>query len=141
MKDDIACLAGLSEMDERRYNQPRFANSWRHQYSIAPKPGMPLDVLEVFFTCTLCSLKALTCFQWYIAIIREQTERDMLTRHHADRTVLQEKSQETDMYWGYFWAELGYMFGPAFDQMTLSQAAQAEFTAVERILARALASQ
>ncbi|OAQ60636.1 RNA recognition, RNP-1 [Pochonia chlamydosporia 170] len=124
MKDDIACLAGLSEMDERRYNQPRFANSWRHQYSIAPKPGMPLDVLE-----------------WYIAVIREQTERDMLTRHHANRTVLQEKSQETDMYWGYFWAELGYMFGPAFDQMTLSQAAQAEFTAVERILARALASQ
>lgn len=42
------------------------------------------------------------------------------------------------MYWGYFWAELGYSFGPHFDQMTLLQAAQAEFNAVERILARAL---
>lgn len=45
------------------------------------------------------------------------------------------------MYWGYFWAELGYVFGHGFDQMTLSQAAQAEFTAVERILARALTCQ
>jgi hypothetical protein len=79
--------------------------------------------------------------QWYIAIIREQTQRDMLGRPHAERTVLQEKSQETDMYWGYFWAELGYVFGHGFDQMTLSQAAQAEFTAVERILARALTCQ
>lgn len=83
----------------------------------------------------------LTQLQWYIAIIREQTQRDMLTRQHADRTVLQEKSEQTDMYWGYFFAEIGYMFGPAFDQMTLSQAAIAEFTAVERILARALPSQ
>lgn len=65
----------------------------------------------------------------------------MLTRQHADRTFLQEKSEETDMYWGYFFAELGYMFGPSFDQMTLSQAAAAEFAAVERILNRALPSQ
>jgi hypothetical protein len=47
MKDDIACLGNLSDMEERRHNQPRFASCWRHQYSIAPKPGMPLDVLEV----------------------------------------------------------------------------------------------
>ena len=65
----------------------------------------------------------------------------MLARQHAERTILQEMSQETDMYWGYFWAELGYNFGPAFDQMTLSQAAHVEFSAVERILARALAGQ
>lgn len=76
--------------------------------------------------------------QWYIAVIREQTQRDMLTRQHSERTILQERSLETDMYWGYFWTELGYSFGPAFDHMTLSQAAHAEFSAVERILARAL---
>ncbi|KHO00373.1 RNA recognition motif domain protein [Metarhizium album ARSEF 1941] len=124
MKDDIAYLANLSEMEERQYNQPRFANCWRHQYSLVPKPGMPLDVIE-----------------WYIAMIREQTHRDMVARPHADRTILLERSQDTDMYWGYFWAEVGFMFGPTFDQMTLSQAAQEEFTAVERILARALAPQ
>ncbi|KAG8412601.1 hypothetical protein J3458_014311 [Metarhizium acridum] len=124
MKDDISCLANLSDMEERRYNQPRFASCWRHQYSLAPKPGMPLDVIE-----------------WYIAMIREQTHRDMVARPHVERTILLEKAQETDMYWGYFWAEVGYMFGPAFDQMTLSQAAHAEFTAVERILARALTPQ
>ncbi|EFY95219.1 RNA recognition, RNP-1 [Metarhizium robertsii ARSEF 23] len=124
MKDDISYLANLSDMEERRYNQPRFASCWRHQYSLAPKPGMPLDVIE-----------------WYIAMIREQTHRDMVARPHVERTILLEKSQETDMYWGYFWAEIGYMFGPAFDQMTLSQAAHAEFTAVERILARALTPQ
>ncbi|OAA35768.1 RNA recognition motif domain protein [Metarhizium rileyi] len=124
MKDDISCLASLSDMEERRFSQPRFASCWRHQYSLAPKPGMPLDVIE-----------------WYIAIIREQTHRDMLARPHADRTILQEKSLETDMYWGYFWAELGYMFGPAFDQLTLAQAAEAEFAAIERILARALTAQ
>ncbi|KID69387.1 RNA recognition, RNP-1, partial [Metarhizium hybridum] len=124
MKDDISYLANLSDMEERWYNQPRFASCWRHQYSLAPKPGMPLDVIE-----------------WYIAMIREQTHRDMVARPHVERTILLEKSQETDMYWGYFWAEIGYMFGPAFDQMTLSQAAHAEFTAVERILARALTPQ
>ncbi|QUC21834.1 uncharacterized protein UV8b_06075 [Ustilaginoidea virens] len=124
MKDDLAYMADLSEMEERQFNQPRFASCWRHQYGIAPKPGMPLDVVE-----------------WYIAVIREQTQRDVTARHHAERNCLQEKSAETDMYWGYFWAELGYAFGAGFDQMTLSQAADAEFTAIERILARALPSE
>ncbi|KAG6016766.1 hypothetical protein E4U43_003132 [Claviceps pusilla] len=123
MKDDIACIAGMSEMEQREFNQPRFASSWRHQYSISPKPRITCDVLE-----------------WYIAVIREQTQRDMLTRPHFERTVMQERSRETDMYWGYFWAELGYTFGPAFDHMTLSEAAYAEFSAIERILARALPS-
>ncbi|KAG6002397.1 hypothetical protein E4U21_003128 [Claviceps maximensis] len=121
MKDDIAFIAGISETEQRAFHQPRFASSWRHQYSISPKPGIPYDVLE-----------------WYIAVIREQTQRDMLTRQHSERTRLQEKSTETDMYWGYFWAELDYSFGPDFDQMTLSQAANAEFSAIERILKRAL---
>lgn len=41
------------------------------------------------------------------------------------------------MYWGYFWAEVGYILGPQFDDMTLAQAAHMEFSAVERILTRA----
>ncbi|KAG5940257.1 hypothetical protein E4U53_007623 [Claviceps sorghi] len=123
MKDDIALIAGLSETEQREFNQPRFASSWRHQYSISPKPGIPYDVLE-----------------WYIALIREQTQRDMVELPHSKRTILEEKSTDTDMYWGYFWAEVNYSFGPAFDHMTLSQAAHAEFSAIERILVRALRS-
>lgn len=73
-----------------------------------------------------------------MSVIREQTNRDMLGQSHSSRTALQEKGQQTDMHWGYFWAELGYSFGPQFDQMTLAQVAHAEFSAVERILSRAL---
>ena len=76
--------------------------------------------------------------QWYISVIREQTRRDMLMHPHATRRELQEKGEQTDMHWGYFWAELGHSFGPQFDQMTLAQVAHAEFSAVERILSRAL---
>ncbi|KJZ75639.1 hypothetical protein HIM_05102 [Hirsutella minnesotensis 3608] len=121
MKDNLAWMLNVSEMEQRFYGQPLFAHAWRHQYSLAPKPGMPLDVIE-----------------WYISAIREQTHRDLLSRPHASRTELQEKGRQTDMHWGYFWAEVGHGFGPHFDQMTLAQAAQAEFSAVERILSRAL---
>ncbi len=64
----------------------------------------------------------------------------MMSRPFRERHDQQEKSRDTDMYWGYFWAELGYelFIGPQFDYMTLAQAANAEFSAVERILARAL---
>lgn len=141
MKDDIAFLATLSDLEGRGFNQPRFASCWRHQYSIAPKAGIPLDVLEVSgaHARPFVSHLAHSC-QWYIAIVREQTQRDMMARPHSERTMLQEQGAGTDMYWGYFWAEIGYVFGPSFDQLTLSQAAHAEFSAVERILARALGS-
>lgn len=121
MKDNLAWLLNVPEAEQRFYGQPRFAYAWRHQYSLAPKPGAPLDVIE-----------------WYIAMIREQTHRDMLARPHASRTELQEKGQQADMYWDYFWAELEHSFRRQFDQMMLAQVAHAEFSAVERILARAL---
>jgi hypothetical protein len=47
MKDDIAWTINMSDQEQRAYGQPRFANRWRHQYALAPKPGMPLDVVEV----------------------------------------------------------------------------------------------
>lgn len=46
-KDDIAYMINLSDQQEREFNQPRFANCWTHIYTMAPKPGIPLDVLEV----------------------------------------------------------------------------------------------
>ncbi|PHH67600.1 hypothetical protein CDD80_707 [Ophiocordyceps camponoti-rufipedis] len=121
MKDNIAWLMQVPETDQRFFGQPLHACAWRHQYSLAPKPGTPLDVIE-----------------WYVAVIRKQTQRDMVSRPHTIRTELQELGQQTDLHWGYFWAELGHGFGPHFDQLTLAQVAEVEFSAVERILSRAL---
>lgn len=47
MKDDVAFLVGMADGEQRLYGQPPFASSWRHQYALVPKPGMPLDVVEV----------------------------------------------------------------------------------------------
>ena len=79
----------------------------------------------------------LTSFaQWYISVIREQTQRDMMARPFTERSKFQE--MQTDLYWGFFWADLNYPQGPQFDCMTLAEAANREFSAMERILARAL---
>ncbi|KAF4119867.1 hypothetical protein GMORB2_3555 [Geosmithia morbida] len=125
MKDDLAWLLNLDSAGVCLYGQPFSAHGWRHQYGLAAKPGIPLDVIE-----------------WYICIIREQTYRDMMHRPVQERNGMVERSSDTDMHWGFFWAEVGYVsiMGVKFDRMTLAQAANAEFCAVERILQRALAS-
>ncbi|KAL7947858.1 hypothetical protein V8C42DRAFT_315906 [Trichoderma barbatum] len=120
MKDGIGWITNMQALDQEYYQLPRFADRWRHQYAIGPKPGFPLDIVE-----------------WYVAIIREQSHKDILGLPLRERAELQERGEQTDMYWGYFWAEVGYILGPQFDDMTLAQAAQMEFSAVERILTRA----
>ncbi|VUC20469.1 unnamed protein product [Clonostachys rosea] len=123
MKDDIGWLANMSDREQQQsYGQPASANGWRHQYAMSPKPGMPLDVVE-----------------WYITVIRDQTLRDTMSRPLQDRSDIQDRSRDTDPYWGHFWAELGHVMGPTFDSLTISQVAHMEFSAVERILSRALA--
>lgn len=47
MKDNISWLLQVPEAEQRFFGRPSHAHSWRHQYSLAPKPGMPLDVIEV----------------------------------------------------------------------------------------------
>lgn len=47
MKDSIGYIVGLPEDRMREFNMPRFGNLWTHAYTITPKPGIPLDVLEV----------------------------------------------------------------------------------------------
>ncbi|KAK7398620.1 hypothetical protein QQX98_012005 [Neonectria punicea] len=121
MKDDIAWSVDMTDIAMRAWGQPRFAYSWLHQYAIVPKPGIQPDVLE-----------------WYIDLIRQQTQREVLARPLTNRTVLQEKAEKTDMYWGYFWAEVNYVQGPQFDHMTLAHCAHKELSAIERILSRAL---
>ncbi|CAG9947035.1 unnamed protein product [Clonostachys rosea f. rosea IK726] len=123
MKDDIAWFAQMSDEEQQLgYGQPPYAFGWRHQYAMCLKPGMPPDVVE-----------------WYIALIRDQTLRDTMSRPLQDRNDIQERTRDTDPYWGHFWAELGHVMGPAFDSLTIAQVAHMEFSAVERILSRALA--
>ncbi|KAM5347116.1 hypothetical protein ACJ41O_010121 [Fusarium nematophilum] len=121
MKDDIAYMVHMNENEQRRHGQPPKPASWVHQYAVAPRPGIPHDVVD-----------------WYIRVIREQSTRDVLVRPISERTAIQEALKDTDDYWGYFFNEVGYTQGPQFDDMTLGQCAHAEFSALERILARAL---
>ncbi|KAL1846485.1 hypothetical protein VTK73DRAFT_280 [Phialemonium thermophilum] len=124
MKDSIAYLVCLSDEDQRGFNQPRFADCWRHAYTLAPKPDMPIDVLE-----------------WYIAIIREESNRFVNALSLSTRTQIQQRARDTDGYFGYFWLEVGFPVGPAFDSLTLAEAAVLEFKALERIFARAFPRQ
>lgn len=37
----------MGEGEQRQYGQPPSAHSWRHQYTLAPKHGIPFDLIEV----------------------------------------------------------------------------------------------
>ncbi|KAF9872211.1 hypothetical protein CkaCkLH20_10303 [Colletotrichum karsti] len=121
-KDDIAYLVDMGEMEQRSFGQPRFAESWRHLYVLVPKTGVPLDVIE-----------------WYIAVIREETNRFLETQAFQEKCQTRAIGDTTDLYFGYFWRELNHPVGPAFDSMTLSQLAMHEYQTMESIIRRALA--
>lgn len=53
MKDSIAYIVGMPEDQMREFNMPRFGNMWLHVYSLVPKPGTPLDLIEVSFLASL----------------------------------------------------------------------------------------
>lgn len=48
-KDDIAFLANLSAHTQHIFRQPSFARYWIHTWTLAPKPDVPEDLLEVSF--------------------------------------------------------------------------------------------
>ncbi|KAI3399523.1 hypothetical protein diail_6545 [Diaporthe ilicicola] len=122
MKDNIAYQVGLSEDRLREFNMPRFANMWVHAYTLCPKPGTPLDVLE-----------------YYIAIIREETTRTVGLQQPNIQAQIHNEGTQTSLYWGYFFKELNLPHGPDFDNMTLSQMAEREFCALTNIISRAFA--
>lgn len=49
MKDDIVWLSAMDEQKLSLCNQPANADTWRHIYALAPKPGAPNDLIEVSF--------------------------------------------------------------------------------------------
>ena len=122
-KDNIAFTAGMDEMKQREFNQPRFPDLWTHQLSVCPKPGVPLDVLE-----------------WYIAIIREETTRFVHLKPVSERTDIMNKANKMDNngYFGFLWHAIGFPTGEEYDNMTLKQAMEKEMGAIEDSIKRAL---
>ncbi|KAL0468772.1 hypothetical protein QR685DRAFT_445952 [Neurospora intermedia] len=122
-KDNIAFTAGMGEMKQREFNQPRFPDLWTYQLSVCPKPGVPLDVLE-----------------WYIAIIREETNRFVNLKPVSERSEILSKATKMDSngYFGFLWHEIGFPTGDEYDNMTLKQAMEMELAAIENCLKRAL---
>jgi hypothetical protein len=57
------------------------------------------------------------------------------------RRRVRAKGNETDGYWGFFWAVAGFPEGDDLEKMSLQQAADLELGAVDAILARALPQQ
>ncbi|ROW07108.1 hypothetical protein VPNG_07358 [Cytospora leucostoma] len=121
MKDNIAFQVGLPDDRLREFNMPRFANMWVHSYTLAPKPGTPLDILE-----------------WYIALIREETNRTVGLQLPNVQAQIHQEGTLTNLYWGFYYKELNLPHGAAFDNMTLAQMADLEFGCIANILSRAL---
>ncbi|KAF6844285.1 hypothetical protein CMUS01_01254 [Colletotrichum musicola] len=122
-KDDVAYIVDMGEMEQRAFGQPRFADCWRHLYVLVPKTGVPLDVIE-----------------WYIAVIRDETNRFLETQSFQEKCQTRGVGDATDGYFGFLWRELNHPVGPAFDSMTLSQLAMCEYQTMESIIRRALST-
>ena len=135
-KDGIAFTAGLTEDQQREFNQPRMPDLWTHQLTLCPRPGGAIDVLE-----------------WYIAIIREETERFVNRMPISERSVIEAKQRECAHqagnimynnkeairgYFGYLWREIAFPQGPAYDNLSLKACAEMEMRAIEGVLTRAL---
>jgi hypothetical protein len=53
MKDDVSYMMKMPDCQQRDFCQPLSAHTWRHLYVTLPKPGYPLDLIEV----RLCPLR------------------------------------------------------------------------------------
>ena len=49
MKDDIAFVSSLDERQAMESGVSPSAGRWRHIYTLIPNPGVPGDVVEVYF--------------------------------------------------------------------------------------------
>ncbi|KAK8073922.1 hypothetical protein PG994_004821 [Apiospora phragmitis] len=121
-KDNFAQEVCMNGVDLCKFNMPRLAEGWRHQYALGPRAGIPMDVME-----------------YYIAIIRDESTRHMDSQDLGVKLQLTKMHAHTNSYWGYFWQEVGYSTIKDFDELTLQEAAEMEWSAIDRILRRALA--
>jgi len=75
--------------------------------------------------------------KWYIAIIREQTEREVNALPISRRAVIQKEHEIEDGYFGYLWYFNNWPVGPEFDNLTLAGAAMLETQVIENIISHA----
>lgn len=47
MKDNIAFISNINEVQAMDCGQPAYANTWRHIYGLVPNPALPSDVIQV----------------------------------------------------------------------------------------------
>jgi hypothetical protein len=144
-KDDLAWMDNRQDAELIRYGQPRGAHWWTHQFTICPKVDAPADVVEV--SCYqlptpvnpyLLHMKANKPCQWYIAIIRENTNAIVNSLPKMQGNDIITLGEKTSGYWGFFWWELQLPDGPTFDGYNLRQVAVMEMNAIEKIIRRAL---
>lgn len=57
------------------------------------------------------------------------------------RRQVRAKGAETDPFWGYFWAFIGFPDTAEFEKMSLQTCGKLELNAIDTILARALPAQ
>ncbi|KAK4452782.1 hypothetical protein QBC34DRAFT_292521 [Podospora aff. communis PSN243] len=122
-KDNIAQACELKK-SLKGFNIPAYADSWAHQHTLCPKPGVPVDVLE-----------------WYIALIREETT-NFLTQNIHEKTLseIPHKLEDTDDhgYFGFAWVELNLPDQKALAQWTLKDLGNLEMCVFRAIVERAL---
>lgn len=79
MRDSIAYIVDLPESRMREFNMPRFGNMWLHIYTLVPKPGSPLDLIEVCFLRFLNHARYLLLFN----LMWDTLARSNLLTNHA----------------------------------------------------------
>ncbi|KAK0633737.1 hypothetical protein B0T14DRAFT_442956 [Immersiella caudata] len=124
-KDNIALACELKRTTSlNMFNIPSYADSWAHQHTLCPKPGIPVDVLE-----------------YYIALIREETTlsaHQNLSEEARQQVLDKFKDTDDNGYFGFAWAELDLPDQKNLANWTLKGLGQREMSVFQAIVQRAL---
>jgi len=140
-KDNIAVAAGYGNAELKIFNIPTNAHCWIHMHTLCPKPGIPVDVLEV---CTLPLVPnahpELTQPQYFIALIREETVLTVRNTNAEMRKRVVDKISDSDDsgYFGFAWAELALPEQRELCRWTLKTLGEREMAILQGIVHRAL---
>ncbi|KAH8654511.1 hypothetical protein BGZ60DRAFT_342292, partial [Tricladium varicosporioides] len=117
MKDDIVYICGVDDRTAQELGLAPYAPHWKYLWTIGPKAGVPADLLL-----------------WYIALIRETTEkREVLSL--AEQAARGEVDDKEKLFGD---LDKHIYYGPNLLLQSLAQVAKAEWAAIEKILRQAL---
>jgi hypothetical protein len=138
-KDDIVVLAGLDERIAAEYGVPPLAADWKYIFTLAPKPGFPLDIVFVSLAPPPAVKKNMftNTPQYYAALIREATEK----KQHL--TLAEKAAKGVEDTQPKLFGELGVYVGlphnhDTFIHMSLGQVGAKEWAGIEQVLRQAL---